>query len=69
MAETSGEGFEYMTIKADAWCTVHYTTQDFTAISEVGQLHERLGSKSCHFKVLSLSPGPVYLGFGVGSGD
>ena len=38
-----------MTIKANAWCTVHYTTQNFKAIPEIGQLHNGLGSQSCHF--------------------
>ena len=58
-----------MTIKAVAWCTVHYTTQDFTAISEIGQLHKGLRSKSCHFGLFLLSPGPVYIGLDVGSED
>ena len=38
-----------MTILTIAWCTVHYTTQDFTEIPEMGRLHKGLGSKSCHF--------------------
>ena len=38
-----------MTIYVNAWCAVHYTTQDFTVISEIGQLHKKLGSRSCHF--------------------
>ena len=58
-----------MTIKANAWCTVHYTTQDSTALLEIGQLHNRLGSKGCHFGFFLFSPGPVYIGFDVGSGD
>ena len=37
-----------MTINDNDWCTVHYTTQDFTAMPEIGQLHKALGSKSCH---------------------
>ena len=41
-----------MTIKVNAWCAVHYTTLDFTAISEIGQLHKGLVSKSCHFELL-----------------
>ena len=59
-----------MTIKANAWCTVHHTTLDFTEISEIGQLDNGLGSKSCHFgPFFLLLPGPVYLPFDVGPGD
>ena len=62
-----------MTIKANAWCTVLCTKQDFTAIPEIGRLHKGLGSKSCHFGILilffKLRTLPVYLGFDVGSGD
>ena len=52
------------------FCTL-YTKQDFTAIPEIGQLHTRLGSKSCQFglHLFFLSPGPEYIGFAVGSGD
>ena len=60
-----------MTISANAWCSVHYTTQDFTEISEIDQLHKGLGSKICPF-VLGLlliftfaSYVPVYIGFDV----
>ena len=45
-----------MTIESIVWCTVHYATLDFTAISEIGQLHEGLGSKICHFMHFFLSP-------------
>ena len=41
-----------MTIQADAWCTVHYTTLDLTAICEIGQLHKGLGAKSFHVGLL-----------------
>ena len=59
-----------MTInKANAWCPVHYTAQDFTAMVQIGQLHKRLGSKCCHFRLFILiSPGPVYIGFDVRPG-
>ena len=55
-----------MTMKANTWCTVHYTTHDFTAISEIDQLHKGLESKSCHCGLFLRSPGPVYIGFDVG---
>ena len=60
-----------MTIQASAWCTVHYTTQDFTAIPEIGQIHKGLEAESCHSELLFflLSPEPVYIGFDVRSGD
>ena len=59
-----------MTISANAWCTVHYTTQDLTETTEIGQLYKGLRSKSCHFvPCFLLSPGPVYIEFDVGSGD
>ena len=59
-----------MTIKANAWCTVHYTTQDFIAISEIGQLHKGLEFKKLSFyPFFLLLPGPVYIGFDLGSGD
>ena len=59
-----------MAMYANAGCTVHYATQDFTAITEIGQLHKGLGSKGVilGFPFL-LSPGSVYIGFDVGSGD
>ena len=58
-----------MTVEANAWCTVHYTTQNFTEIPEIGHLHKGLGSKTQFWPVFLLSPGPVYIRFDVESGD
>ena len=59
-----------MTTQAYAWCTVNYTTQDFTALPEIGQLHKRLKSKKLSFwAIFLLLPGPVYISFDVESGD
>ena len=60
-----------MTIQGNDWCTVNFTTQDFTAICEICQLHEGLGSNSCHVGHFFFipPPGPLYIGFVVGSGD
>ena len=35
-----------MTIDTNRWCIAHYNTQDFTEVTETGQLHEGLGIKS-----------------------
>ena len=46
-----------MTKYINAWCIVHYTTQDFEAVIDIGQLHLGLmGSKSCHL-------GPLFFTF------
>ena len=41
-----------MTIQADTWCTVHYTTQDFQKTATSSQRHKGLGTKSNHFGFL-----------------
>ena len=59
-----------MTIYVDVWCAVYCTTQDFKALSEIGQLQKGLRSKSCHLGAFcSPSPGPVYRQFDEGSRD
>ena len=52
-----------MTIQANAWCSVYYITQDFTAIFEIGQLHKGVGSKYCLFGLFfTFSWALVYMG-------
>ena len=44
-----------MTKQTTSWCTAHCTTQDFTEVAEIGQLHiglmgiNRLSSWGQHF--------------------
>ena len=39
-----------MKVQTDTSCTVHYITQEFTAINEIGQLHKGLRSKNCNLR-------------------